>query len=122
MPRGVKRLGYLDQGGSSQEAHQAHWDGFTFTGGPWKVQCKGQAGNLQVWASSQAEGERVIRHALTAAGLSPTDEGLEWSALRVDHPRFQRQATYTVKVWNGAPVVTKRNGPDGPPELEGITL
>lgn len=112
-----KKLSYRDQTGAPLEAHANHWDGFTFSGGPWKVQCKGPAGNLQVWASSQAEGVRVLSHALAMAGVAPEDDRNSWSALRVNHPRFQTVRSWRVKVWQGAVVVTKRPGPSGPPDV-----
>lgn len=117
MPTGRKRLGYLDQTGRPQEAHAAHWAGFRFTGGPWRVQCWSPAGKLQVWASSEAEGQRVIRHALVAAGVSPDDPGNTWSAHRVTHPRYKTVRTYETAVFQGAIAVTKRPGPDGCPEV-----
>jgi hypothetical protein len=73
MPRGIKRLGYRAQVPVSQESQAEHWQGFTFTGGPWQVIYRGPWGSWQVWASSEAEGRRVLEHACAAASVDPLD-------------------------------------------------
>lgn len=115
MPRGVKRLGYRAQVPVSQETQAALWEGFTFTGGPWQVIYKGPWGQMQVWASSEAEGRRVLEFACAAGGIDPGDPAGSWHVARTDHPRFQRVATYRTAVKFGLPVVTVRDGPSGPP-------
>lgn len=115
MPRGLKRLGYRAQVPVSQEGQAAHWAGFTFQGGPWQVIYKGPWGQMQVWASSEVEGRRVIGHACAAAGIDPADLEGEWFAAVSSAPRLQRVATYRVADKFGLPVVTVRPGPDGPP-------
>ena len=118
MPRGLKRLGYRVQGASSQAAQAAHWEGFTFTGGPWQVKYRGPWGQMQVWASSEAEGRRVIEHACAGAGIDPADPAGWWTAAECTHPRYQRIASYRVAMRFGVPVVTMRPGPSGSPILE----
>ena len=115
MPRGIKRLGYRAAGEVSQPGQAAHWDGFTFQGGPVKVVYKGPWGAMQVWAASKGEGVRVIQHACAAAGIDPADPQGLWGCWRTEHPRFQRVATYRVAMRHGLPVVTVRDGPGGSP-------
>jgi hypothetical protein len=118
MPRGLKRLGYRVQGPATQPGQAAHWEGFTFTGGPWQVIYRGPWGSWQVWASSEAEGRRVIEHACSAAGVDPNDPQGNWAANRSTSPRHQRIATYRTAMKYGLPVVTVRPGPSGPPLIE----
>lgn len=115
MPRGSKRLGYRAQVPVTQAGQAEHWEGFTFTGGPWQVKYVGPWGQMQVWASSEAEGRRVIVHACSGAGIDPDDPAGEWFAVLMTAPRFQRVATYRTAAKYGLPVVTVRTGPDGPP-------
>lgn len=117
MPRGLKRLGYRSQLETTQEQQAAHWEGFTFTSGPWQVKLVGPWGQLQVWASSEAEGRRVIEHACAGAGIDPADPAAEWQVAQVTHPRYQRVATYRTMMRWGVPVVTMRQGADGQPIL-----
>lgn len=118
MPRGIKRLGYRVQGPASQVAQAAAWEGFTFTGGPWQVIYRGPWGAPQVWASTEAEGRRVLEKACQLAGIDPNDPNGSWAANLSTHPRHQRTATYRTALKYGLPVVTVRNGPDGQPLLE----
>jgi hypothetical protein len=113
-----KRLSYRDQTGASREAHAAHWDGFEFNAGPVIVACVGDWGNLQVWASSEAEGRRVINHAASIAGI-PVDnpEEAEWIVTTSSNPRYGKPGRFRVATCWGLPVVTKREGPNGYPEI-----
>jgi hypothetical protein len=72
---------------------------------------------MQVWASSAAEGRRVIDHACAHAGIDPADPDGTFSAVEVHHPRFQRVSTWRVAERDGVPLVTSRSGPEGPPTL-----
>lgn len=114
MPRGIKRLSYRHQGAPLQESQAAHWEGFTFQGGPWQVIYKGPWGQMQVWARDYAEGRRVVEHACAAAVIDPSDPRGEWFSSVSAYPRYQRVATYRTAVKFGLPVVTVRPGPDGP--------
>lgn len=115
MPRGLKRLSYRVQGSTTQAAQAAHWEGFTWSGGPWQVVYRGPWGSWQVWASSEAEGRRVLKHACSAAGVDPEDPAGAWWVAEVAHPRFQRVTTYKTATKYGLPVVTVRDGPSGSP-------
>ena len=113
-----KRLTYRDQSGASREAHAAHWDGFEFDAGPVIVACVGDWGTLQVWAASEAEGRRVIGHAASIAGLPVNDpEEAEWIVTASSNPRYGKGGRFRVATCWGVPVVTKRPGPNGYPEI-----
>lgn len=113
-----KRLSYRDLGGASREAHAAHWAGFEFDGGPVIVACVGDWGTLQVWAASEGEGRRVIGHAASIAGL-PVDDPTqaEWVISTSSNPRYGKPGRFRVAEVFGLPVVTKRRGSDGYPEI-----
>jgi len=111
-----KVLSYRDDSGSSHAATVAHWRDFTWTTGPVIVASVGPWGTVQVWASSEAEGKRVIRHAASIAGFNPDDqrEG-EWIVTESANPRYGKSATVRVKVRRGVAWISKRDGPNGAP-------
>lgn len=113
-----KRFKYRDMSGASLEAHTAHWRGFEWDAGPVCVIHKGAAwGVPQVWAASVAEGKRVIRHAGAIAGVDPDTEG-EWVVTGSLDPRYGQTARMGVKLLrDGLLSVTKREGPNGLPEV-----
>lgn len=111
-----KVLSYRDDSGSDQAAHVAHWEGFRWQTGPVIVASVGPWGTVQVWASSAAEGKRVIRHAANIAGFDPDDSAVgEWIVTTSGNPRYGRSAEVGVKIRAGVPYVTKREGPNGAP-------
>lgn len=118
MPRGIKRLGYRVQGSTSQASAAAHWSGFSFTGGNVQVIYKGPWGQIQVWASSESEGRRVIGHACAHAGISTSDPEGDWQVATPAGGRWRQGVRYRVKMKYGLPVVTARPGPEGPAFLE----
>jgi hypothetical protein len=109
---------YRDQSGASLEAHTEHWRGFEWQAGPVCVIHKGAPwGVPQVWAASAAEGKRVIRHAAEIAGIDPDEVG-EWVVTGSLDPRYGRTGTMLVKgLKDGAISVTKREGPNGLPQV-----
>lgn len=113
-----KQLRYRDQTGASLEQHTEHWRGFEWQAGPVCVIHKGAAwGVPQVWAASVAEGKRVLRHAGAIAGVDPDIDG-EWVVTGTLNPRYGRTGTMLVKgLRNGAVSVTKRDGPNGLPQV-----
>jgi len=111
-----KRLTYRDQNGLGQAAHASHWEGFEFDGGNTIVYSYGPWGQLQVWAASEAEGKRVIRHAASIAGLAVDDPVVgTWEVTTAKAGRNGQQGRYRVATIWGLPTVTKRQGPSGPP-------
>lgn len=111
-----KRITYRDLAGRSLEAHANHWRGFTFTGGPWKVEARGPFGAPQVWASSEAEGRRVIGHCGAIAGWNLSAPNVEWTVVRISDQRLGKGGTFRVSVKRGLLMVSKRDGPSGAPE------
>lgn len=113
-----KQLRYRDQTGASLEAHTEHWRGFEWEAGPVCVIHKGAVwGVPQVWAATAAEGKRVLRHAGLIAGVNVDEEG-EWVVTGTLDPRYGRTGRMLVKgLANGAISVTKREGPNGLPQV-----
>lgn len=109
---------YRDQAGASLEAHTEHWRGFEWDAGPVCVIHKGAPwGVPQVWAASAAEGKRVIRHAAAIAGINPDEDG-QWVVTGTLDPRYGKQGRMLVKgLADGAISVTKREGPNGLPQV-----
>lgn len=117
--RNRKRLGYRDQGGATQAEHVAHWEGFTFTGGPHVVCLHGKWGKPQVWASSVAEGKRVLLHAAAIAGYDPaSDPTAGWATWTVASGRHPAGKVFGVRQTAYGAQVSKRDGPVGFPEYE----
>jgi hypothetical protein len=111
-----KVLSYRDQGGASQEAHRAHWEGFRWNTGAVIVASVGPWGCCQVWASSEAEGKRVVRHAAAIGGWDPDDATVgRWIVTSSASDRYGREAEVGVKVRRGVPWISKRDGPSGAP-------
>jgi len=115
---GGKRLTYRDQTGKSREAHAAHWQDFEWEAGNTIVSCSGFWGEIQCWAASEAEGRRVIRHAASIAGIPCDDDTeAEWTVTSSRNPRYGKPGRYRTARYMGLPVVTKRAGPNGYPEI-----
>lgn len=113
-----KRLTYRDQVGRSLLDHTEHWIGFQWTSGPVIVKSIGPWGQVQVWAESEEEGKRVIRHAGYIAGFDPDeDPEAEWIVETVANPSYGKQATMEVRRLRHGVAVTKRDGAFGQPEV-----
>lgn len=108
---------YRDQLGLTAQQHADHWAGFEWDAGPVCVIHKGAAwGTPQVWASSAAEGKRVIRHAGAVAGVDPDADG-QWIITGSTDPRYGRSGRMAVRDLGPRAVsITKREGPSGWPE------
>lgn len=113
----VKRLTYRDQGGATLEQHAAHWEGFEFTSGPVVVSLWGRWGKPQVWASSEAEGKRVLLHAASIASYDPSaDPTAKWAIQDGSARGTANGLTYGVRQLRWGPAISKRDGPAGAPE------
>lgn len=79
----------------------------------------GRWGTVQVWAASEAEGKRVIRHAGAIAGYNPDDPATgRWIVTSSASPRYGRTGTMRVQQRKGYLFVSKRDGPNGAPLAE----
>jgi len=106
-----KKLSYrlpIDVMGESAAllAMQDHWRDFTWETGP--VICGWNSDEwpqVQVWASSEAEGRRVVRHAL--AHMQAPESAGEWQYATVTDIRYGRITSVR------ATIVSARQGPHG---------
>lgn len=114
--RREKRITYRDLNGAPLEAHAEHWREFTFQGGPWKVEAIGPFGSPRVWASSEAEGRRVLNHCAAIAGWDLNRPDVEIKAVRIEDSRLGKGGTFRVKTKRGLLLVSKREGSSGAPE------
>jgi hypothetical protein len=112
--RRIKRISYRDQGNTGQAGHQAHWAGFEWEAGRTVVAYIGYWGTVQVWASNEAEGRRVILHACAIAQI-PTAGSLagEWVVTEAKAGRNGQPGTFIVPQFGEFPMVSKRRGPSG---------
>jgi hypothetical protein len=114
----TKRLTYRDRTGRSAEWHAAHWADFEWDAGPIVVSVVGPWGEVQVWATSESEGQRVARHALTAGGWDPDSEpSTEWLAAPSGGTRNGQAGRMVLWVSPDGARVSKRRGPSGSPDL-----
>lgn len=110
-----KNLTYFDQNNTSLQATVDHWKDFVWQSGAVVVSCAGTAlGKPQVWASTEAEGKRVLEHAAQIAGVDLTDA--EWMLGTPKDPRFGVPATMRILKRKGILGITKRGGQNGYPE------
>lgn len=110
----VKRLSFRAAGSPSHEAVAAHFAGFEFEGGPWQVIYKGEWGQVQVWASTAAEGQRVIQHVAAIAGWS--QEAMtagQWFVSEVASSRMGKPGRFRVRIRDGVLLVLERPTPSG---------
>jgi hypothetical protein len=113
--RRIKRISYRDQGNTNQAGHQAHWAGFEWEAGRTVVSYCGAWGEVQVWASTEAEGRRVILHACTIASIPTTGpQAGEWVVVTAKAGRNGQTGTFVVPEIGPYAVVSKRSGPSGP--------
>jgi hypothetical protein len=82
------------------------------------VAAVGSWGTVQVWAASEGEGKRVIRHAASIGGFDPDgEEGAEWIVSLSASGRNGREAPMVTTETLQGIRVSKRGGPSGAPEL-----
>ena len=93
-----------------------YWEDFEWTTGPVCVYHKGSpVGTPQVWADSEEEGKRVLRHAFGEAGFDADQIG-EWGVSGSSDPRYGVRLKVKLKVVDGCWSATARQGPNGWPE------
>ena len=110
-----KRFRYRSLTGGGLGPVIDHWKDFTWQAGPVCVQhADASWGTPQCWASSAAEGKRVIRHAAGEAGIDPDQDG-RWVISGSDSPRVGVPGTMRVNRKGGYFWITARDGSDGRP-------
>ena len=112
-----KRLSYTSPAGGTLADHTAHWKGFTFSGGPVIVRCRGPMGIVQVWAATEAEGRRVVAHAAAISGVTLTgNPDVEWFVGRDSSGRSGTTRTFKTADTALGIEVSVRQGPLGKPK------
>jgi hypothetical protein len=116
------RLTYRDLGGGGLEHHVAGWLGFVWEKGPVQVDLKGKWGLVRVYAASEAEGKRVIRHAAALASYDiDADASHQWFVAVHNGGRLGRSGTMRPEVAGDGIAVTVRQGASGRPPILDLT-
>ena len=110
-----KRFRYRSQSGIGLGELVDYWKDFTWESGPVIVKHVGSSwGTPQVWAATEDEGKRVIRHAAGEAGIDPDQVG-RWSISSSSSPRYGVSAPMSVDTKGGYYWITSRDGSNGRP-------
>ena len=105
-----KRLRYRSVSGIGLGELVDYWKDFTFEAGPVVVgHVGGPWGSPQVWAASEDEAKRVLRHAAGEAGIDPDQVG-EWRVGSSDSSRYGVSGTMRVDTTGGYFWITARDG------------
>ena len=116
-----KRFRYRSQSGIGLGALVDYWKDFTWESGPVIVKHVGSSwGTPQVWAATEDEGKRVIRHAAGEAGIDPDQVG-RWSISSSSSPRYGVSAPMSVDTKGGYYWITSRDGSNGRPIVAEIS-
>ena len=110
-----KRFRYRSKSGRELGSLIDYWKDFVWYSGQ---ACVGHTGAWwgapQSWASTAAEGKRVIYYAAAEAGIDPDQVG-EWKIGGSDNPRYGMSGTMRVRINKGTYCITNRLGPSGLP-------
>jgi hypothetical protein len=110
-----KRFRYRSTSGFGLGELVDYWKDFSFESGPVVVSHLGSPwGTPKVWAATEDEGKRVIRHAAGEAGIDPDQVG-RWRVSSSDSSRLGVSDTMTVDNEGGFWRITARDGADGRP-------
>lgn len=105
-----KRTGYRSKSDRDSKQLQEYFADFTWEAGPVCVRHTGAWwGDPQIWASTEAEGKRVLRHIAGEAGLDPDQAG-RWAVSSSRNPRYGMTGTMHVRRLEGYPWVSRRQG------------
>lgn len=124
-PFGEKRLRkvfrYRDPSLKELAEHRDHWRDFEWESGPWMVISEGLLwGKPQVWAKSEAEGKRVLRHAAQICGLNLDSSAHRWRVSEVvglrERPVLRMKIHRDI---NGHYWIAERTGSAGLPLVAG---
>lgn len=110
-----KRFRYLSVSGNDVGTVVDHWKDFTWESGPYRVRWIGKSWRTpEVWAATEAEGQRVIQHAAREAGFSPLEDG-RWSTRVSSSARLGVSGQMSVDVTGGYYWITARDGSSNRP-------
>jgi hypothetical protein len=110
-----KRVRYRSVSGLGLDSLIDYWKDFRFDAGPVIVKHLGSSwGTVTVWASSIAEGKRVIRHAAGEAGVDADQTG-RWEISSSTSTRLGMPGTMKVNQSGGYYWITARDGSDNRP-------
>ena len=110
-----KRLRYRSLSGIGLGELVDYWRDFTWQAGPVVVGHVGASwGTPKVWAASEDEGKRVLRHAAGDAGIDPDQEG-QWQVRSSAGTRNGVSGTMRVNTKGGYWWITARDGADNRP-------
>jgi hypothetical protein len=92
----------------------AYWEDFTWHAGDvCVIHSDAWWGSPQVWAKSAEEGQRVIRHAASEAGIDPDQVG-RWQTSSSHSPRYGMSGNMRILKKEGFPWVASRDGAPWP--------
>ena len=112
-----KLLRYRSKSTRDASELETYWREVVWQAGPVCVFHKGAWwGTPQIWASTEEEGKRVLRIAGGEAGIDPDQIG-EWGTSSSRSARYGMPGTMRLMERHGSRWVTRRDGPDGLPEL-----
>ena len=112
-----KLFRYRSQSSRDLGQLSSYWKDFTWNAGAVCVFHQGAWwGTPQVWAASEAEGQRVIRFAAAEAGLDPDQTG-RWGVSSSRTPRYGMSGTMKILKYKGFPWVASRDGAAWPNTL-----
>ena len=112
-----KRLRYRSVTGVGLDALVNHWKDFQWEAGPIRVRHIGSSwGAPEVWAATEDEGKRVLRHAAGEAGIDPDQAG-RWTTRRSNSSRRGVSGTMNVDTTGGYYWITERDGSSNRPTV-----
>ncbi len=107
-----KRTRYRSKSGRDSKQLQDYFRTFEWDAGPVCTKHTGSWwGSPQVWAATADEGKRVIRHIAGEAGIDPDQVG-RWEISGSRNPRFGMTGHMRVRLIEGFPWVSSREGSD----------
>ena len=110
-----KRLRYRSLNGHDLSPIVDHWKDFEWQSGPTRVRWTGGSwGTVEVWASTDVEGQRVIQHAAGEAGFDAFETG-GWSIRTTSSTRLGVSGTMRVNTKGGYWWITSRDGSNNRP-------
>jgi hypothetical protein len=112
-----KKLTFRDRSGRTQAQQAEIWKGFAWQAGPWVVSVTGPWGEMQCWAASFQEGQRVLSFAAAAGGWDINVRGVVWQVAQASGGRNGRTGRMVTKTTPLGTEVTKRPGPSGFPSI-----